>query len=102
MAVFYLPQIVSNFGWDPRRNKITAGREIVLVGVHKSTQEERKQHFQISQSYCFYLTIYVLTEVCRIQKRKKQKGLTKLIRSFGNVTDQTQGVREATIVSWLT
>ena len=28
---------------------------------------------QISQSYCFYLTIYVFTEVCRIQKKKKKK-----------------------------
>ena len=35
---------------------------------------------------------------CVEYKKKKEKGLTKLIRSFGNVTDQTEGVREATIV----
>ena len=31
----------------------------------------------------------------------KEKGLMKLIRSFGNVTDQTEDAREASIVSWL-
>ena len=35
------------------------------------------------------------------KKKRKEKGLMKLIRSFGNVTDQTEGVREETIVSWL-
>ena len=54
---------------------------------------------QSSQSCCFYLNIYVFTEVCRIQKGKK--ALTKLIRSFGKVTDQTEDTREATIVYWL-
>ena len=89
----------SNFGWNPRQNKIAAGREIVPVAVHKSTQNAFSFCIvQISQSYCFYLTIYVLTEVCRIQKKKIKK---KVLRNFGNVTDQTEGVREATIVSWL-
>ena len=36
-----------------------------------------------------------------VEYKKKEKGLMKLIRSFGNVTDQTEGVREATISSWL-
>ena len=35
------------------------------------------------------------------KKKKKAKGLTKFIRSFENMTDQTEGVREATNVSWL-
>ena len=101
----------SNFGWNPRRIKNVAGREIVPVAVHKSTQKKENNAFgfffiiQISQSYCFYLTIYVFTEVCRTykkkKKKKKEKGLMKLIRSFGNVTDQTEGIRDATTVSWL-
>ena len=45
--------------------------------------------------------MYLQKNVEYKKKKKKEKGLTKLIRSFGNVTDQTEGVREATIVSWL-
>ena len=47
---------------------------------------------QFSQSYCFYLYTYL--QKC-VEYKKKEKGLTKLIRSFGNVTDQTEGAREA-------
>ena len=74
-----------------------------LTKMHKKKENNAFGYFciiQSSQSYRFYITIYVFTEVCRIQKRKK-KGLMKLIRLLGNVTDQTEGVREATIVSWL-
>ena len=58
-----------------RRNKIAAGREIVLVATHKKKENIAYGFYiiQISQSYCFYLTIYVFTEVCRIQKKKKKK-----------------------------
>ena len=38
---------------------------------------------------------------CVEYKKEKKKRLTKFIRSFGNVTDQTEDVREATIVSLL-
>ena len=97
------------------------GVDTILAGIHSEiksllgerlclsryTKIHKKENnafgfciIQITQSYYFYLTICVFTEVCRIQK-KKEKGLTKLIRSFGNMTDQTGGVREATIVSWL-
>ena len=38
--------------------------------------------------------------MCRIQK-KEGKVHTKLIRLFGNVTDQTEDARETIIVSWL-
>ena len=83
MAAFYLSQIISNFGWNQRRNKIAVdssqnwkrseiaktlsfrSKDNVPVTVHKSTQEG-KQRFQISQSYCFYLTMYVFIKVCRI------------------------------------
>ena len=34
-----------------------------------------------------------------VEYKKKEKGLRKLICSFGNLTDQTEGVREATIIS---
>ena len=36
-----------------------------------------------------------------VEYKKEKKILSKLIRSFGNVTDQTESVREATIISWL-
>ena len=67
----------SNFGWNPCQNKIAAGREIVPVAIHKSTQKKENNAFgfciiQISQSYCFYLTIYVFTEMCRIQKKERK------------------------------
>ena len=73
--------------------KLLFGEKLVPVAVHK--KKENAFDFciiQFSQSYCFYLAIYVFTEMCRIQK---------LICSFGNVTDQTEDAREATIVSWL-
>ena len=75
-----------------------------LTKVHKKKENNAFDFciIQISQSYCFYKYIYryVFIEVCRIQKiKKKEKGLTKLICSFGNVTDQREGVKEATIIS---
>ena len=87
----------SNFSWNPHRNKIAAGeRDCTCRGSQKYTRRKKTTLsvfciIQISSKlFFFYLTIYVFTEVCRIQKTK-EKGLTKLIRSFGNVTDQTEG-----------
>ena len=116
-----LPQIVSTVGIDPILAGIHAEIKSLLrerlylsrfIKVHKKKENNAFGFciIRISQSYCFYLTIYVFTAEKQTKTKKKktkqnknktEKGLTKLICSFGNVTDQTECVKEATIVSWL-
>ena len=55
----------SQFGWNPRRNKIVVGREIVPVAVHKMHKKE-KNAFKFIQAIVF---IYdeCIYKICRIQ-----------------------------------
>ena len=86
-----------------------------MAGIHAEIKSQLGERLYLSQfkkytrrkkttlsNFSNFIKLYMyLQNVCRIQKERKKKGLTKLIRWFGNVTDQKESVREATIVSWL-
>ena len=79
MAVFKLTQIVSNFGWNPRRNKIVVGREIVPVAVHKMYKKAANNAFKFLQAFVFINDVRIY-KMCRIQwGRKKRK---KVLRTY--------------------
>ena len=57
--------------------KLLFGEKLFLSQFTKIHKKKENNAFdvciiQFSQSYCFYLTIYIFTEVCRIQKERKR------------------------------
>ena len=81
MAVFLLPQIVSIVGVDlilsgiHAKEKSPFGEKSFLSRFTKIHKKKENNAFdfcmiQFSQSYCFYKNIYVVTEVCKIQKER--------------------------------
>ena len=55
----------SYFGWNPRRNKIVVGREIVSVAVHKMHKKENNA-FKFLQAIVFIYDVCIY-KMCRIQ-----------------------------------